>query len=340
MNFSSKFVQDIIKFAALHGCKENDFYELDALLKADLQDENSRIEAELVSKIWEMSVNFTQNFDLGIQLGEKFYFNANRVIHTMMQSSDTVLQAFENAIKYSALIANVFDNSLVYDKNTFSVIFESHPEWLNESYCAQKCTLDVTVTCVVKSMQMLTNENNYPVKIEFGMPKPKNLEMYYRVFKCPIKFDSDKTIVTFDKFHLAYKINGKDVELLQSLSEYANHKIDKLSKGRNSLADMTKKNIYKLANPTFPTLEDVANNLNIGARTFQRKLSEENITFSNIIDEIRKELCQKYLLKENRSIQDVCYLLGYSEPSAFIRAFRRWYGVSPSKYKKSSWMNT
>jgi AraC-like DNA-binding protein len=77
-------------------------------------------------------------------------------------------------------------------------------------------------------------------------------------------------------------------------------------------------------------------NLIVCARTFQRKLSEENTTFGNIIDGIRKELCQKYLLKENRPIQHVSYLLGYSEPSAFIRAFRKWYGVSPNKYKKSS----
>ena len=68
-------------------------------------------------------------------------------------------------------------------------------------------------------------------------------------------------------------------------------------------------------------------------RTLQRKLKEEGVSFSHILQESRIQLAKSYLRQPNRSVIEVCYLLGFSEPSAFSRAFKRWTGDSPASYR-------
>jgi AraC-like DNA-binding protein len=73
--------------------------------------------------------------------------------------------------------------------------------------------------------------------------------------------------------------------------------------------------------------------LAIGARTLRRQLDEQGITFKSLVDQTRAELAPEYLQHSPRSIGEIAYLLGFSEPSAFHRAFKRWTGVSPLQYR-------
>ena len=74
----------------------------------------------------------------------------------------------------------------------------------------------------------------------------------------------------------------------------------------------------------------------MGARTLQRKLAGEGSSFSKLLDEVRKELAERYIEDQTRTISEVSFLLGFSESSAFSRAFRRWTGEAPSRYRSRS----
>jgi AraC-like DNA-binding protein len=83
------------------------------------------------------------------------------------------------------------------------------------------------------------------------------------------------------------------------------------------------------------SIDDVAANFNLSSRTLQRKLREEGSSFKEIVDKVRKELALQYLKDKNNQIKDVAYSLGYNESSAFVRAFKRWTGTTPSLYNAS-----
>ncbi|HET8735254.1 MAG TPA: AraC family transcriptional regulator [Pricia sp.] len=80
------------------------------------------------------------------------------------------------------------------------------------------------------------------------------------------------------------------------------------------------------------SIDHVAANFNLSSRNLQRKLKEEGSSFKEIVDEVRKELAMHYLKDKNNQIKDVAYSLGYNESSAFVRAFKRWTGTTPSLY--------
>jgi AraC-like DNA-binding protein len=82
-----------------------------------------------------------------------------------------------------------------------------------------------------------------------------------------------------------------------------------------------------------PDLWRTAAGMGVSARTLQRRLGEEGSSFSRVLDELRRDLSDELLSDRKLSVAEVAFLLGYSEPSAFQRAFRRWRGVSPRRFR-------
>jgi AraC-like DNA-binding protein len=78
-----------------------------------------------------------------------------------------------------------------------------------------------------------------------------------------------------------------------------------------------------------PTIEDVAKDLGMSVRVLQKKLKEEGATFSEIAANVRQELAKSYLAEKRYTIDDITYLLGFSEPGVFRRAFKMWTGMTP-----------
>ena len=85
-----------------------------------------------------------------------------------------------------------------------------------------------------------------------------------------------------------------------------------------------------------PRIGDVARRLGMTARTLQRRLQDEQLGFTALVDAARLDLARRYLADESLSISEVSFALGYSEPSAFTRAFKRWSGSAPAEYRESS----
>jgi len=83
-----------------------------------------------------------------------------------------------------------------------------------------------------------------------------------------------------------------------------------------------------------PKVEDIAGALGLSTRTFQRKLADAGLSFSEMIQETRRELAEKYLEQSEISITDIAYMLGYSEVSSFTAAFRKWHQITPSEYRR------
>ena len=84
------------------------------------------------------------------------------------------------------------------------------------------------------------------------------------------------------------------------------------------------------------TQQEVADSLHMSLRTLQRKLSDENTSYKDLLDETRKQLANQYLRQACLSVSEVTYLLGFSEPSNFARAFKRWTGRTPSEFRTAA----
>ena len=102
-----------------------------------------------------------------------------------------------------------------------------------------------------------------------------------------------------------------------------------------SLKDQTKGILKRRLAGQPPRLEDIAVELRMSARTLQRKLLEEGVTFHALMKEARREMAQHYLGQPSLELNETAYLLGYEDPNSFIRAFHRWEGTSPGEWRSN-----
>ena len=134
--------------------------------------------------------------------------------------------------------------------------------------------------------------------------------------------------------HLAIKIITANYQiqtlLIEQITKLQNH---------TSLSGGFSKRIFNflIANSYLYSLsiESVAGNFNISVRTLQRKLKEEGVSYLQIIEEVRKSLAIHYIKKSSSSVKEISAVLGYSEPSGFVRAFKKWTGKTPSEYRNN-----
>jgi len=193
--------------------------------------------------------------------------------------------------------------------------------------------MDGNIVFTIREFRTLTRQKHHPKRIHFAYPKPNQISEYERIFNCPVYFNQPLTAIYLDKKHVAEKVVTSDYRLLQLLVKYAEEKLAKME-GQIGFVIIVKQSIINLVKPQFPTIEQVAANLNLSVRTLQRRLKAEDRTYKMVLDELKKQFAIDYLQHPSLSVKEIAYLLDYAEPSSFVRSFRRWMGISPQRYRE------
>ncbi|MCG8605094.1 helix-turn-helix transcriptional regulator, partial [bacterium] len=146
---------------------------------------------------------------------------------------------------------------------------------------------------------------------------------------CRIEFGQPYNRIGFPKDLGSVQISTRDQGLLAVLEKYASEIKQSYSNDQHYVS-RTQKLILEMMDPQPPTLEAVAQSLNLSARSLQRKLKQEKgCSYTDLVEDARKKLCAKYLEDPKRTVDEVGYLTGYADTTSFIRAFKRWYGKTP-----------
>jgi len=167
----------------------------------------------------------------------------------------------------------------------------------------------------------------------FEHPRPEQSRAHERAFDAPVFFASPTNAITFRARGLDRKLPGADPARFAAIAA-------RLQAIGGEPAEMTLNSavcneIRRLLPEGYPQVELVAENLGFARWTLQRRLAERGLSFSDCVDQVRAKLGRMYLSEPQLSIGTISDLLGYSEISAFSRAFRRWYGVAPDAMRRS-----
>lgn len=156
-----------------------------------------------------------------------------------------------------------------------------------------------------------------------------------RYLGCVPVYGARHTRLTFSHADWARPLVGANPRLRATLEAHALELAREASLAR-SFGVKVRAEIAQLLRDGEPRIADVAQRLGMTARTLQRRLQDEELGFTTLVDEARLDLARRYLADDSLSIAEVSFALGYSEPSAFTRAFKRWSGSAPAEYRESS----
>ncbi|MCG8667883.1 MAG: AraC family transcriptional regulator [Pseudomonadales bacterium] len=196
----------------------------------------------------------------------------------------------------------------------------------------QSDILEATVFLTLRFLSWLIGQQIVPKKICFDFPCIDDGE-YASQFSCPVFYNQSHTQIVFDQRYL----NMPLVQNALSLSKFLKASLKELMEGDIESASLNariRSIISKEFGNNFPDFSVICEKLNMTPQTLRRRLKDENTSYQEIKDSIRKDASVFYLSKHELTIDEIAMLMGFSEASSFHRAFKKWTGKTPSVYRQ------
>jgi AraC-like DNA-binding protein len=181
-------------------------------------------------------------------------------------------------------------------------------------------------------MRTFTGRELHPLRVSFRHPEPESTADYARIFRCPVLFGQKENSMTLDLKILVTPVLIANPALRQRFEEYAQDLLSKMGTCDETVRAVTRIILSRLDEKTL-SMQTVATQMAISVRTLQKRLAEEGVLYSGLLEDIRIRLARQYL-RENYTVEQITYLLGFSDPSVFRKAFKKWTGATPKEYRE------
>lgn len=170
-------------------------------------------------------------------------------------------------------------------------------------------------------------------KAEFDYPRPDHGDEYRHIFHCPLAFESDCTALTFSKRFLSAPVIRDKPEMRQFLKTSPADLLSRPDES-NTWTGRIRGLIGRDFSKPMPDFDWIAQELHTSPQTLRRRLKQENTSFQEIKDLLRRDMAIYYLAHPEMPINDIAERVGFTEPSTFHRAFKKWTGVTPGAWRE------
>jgi len=289
-----------------------------------------RIPVEKYIFIEEEAARVTNDTNFGLHMGQFFEAGSWSILGYMMMNCKTVGEAFGKSAKYSSIIGNLIKGDIHNELDTVT-IFLTVPK--HAPIISRHCYVGVfsSMICLART---LSGKNINAIEVGFALPEPEAIDEYTKVFGSRVLFGQNQNYITMDIQVGSVPVLSPNINLLQYFENYAKEFLSEIE-GVNNITYKVKKLILSQMDSERLTVELVAKELLMGVRTLQMQLKSEGTEFTKLLKETREQLAKKYL-RENYTVEDITYLLGFSDPCVFRKAFKKWVGITPKEYRTIS----
>ncbi|MCV6615550.1 MAG: AraC family transcriptional regulator [Cellvibrionaceae bacterium] len=194
-----------------------------------------------------------------------------------------------------------------------------------------KVLQDLAIAGVCQIMRTFCGSHWNPVAVYLSHPQPQKTEPYQQLFRAPVYFNQEFQALGYLAKDLELPLNSADTEMKNILHS----QFTQLSQSRTAtLRQQVNSTINLLLSSGRCNVETVAKSLSMHSRTLHRQLSAEGTTFKELLNDNRHSLACDFLRNTQLSLVQICLCLGYSDATAFSRAFKRWENCSPAEWRK------
>jgi AraC-like DNA-binding protein len=163
---------------------------------------------------------------------------------------------------------------------------------------------------------------------------PDDSTAMQRVLGCRVRAGASSNCLTVPVESWGLPLRRRDSLLRRLLETQADQILVHLPE-RTGLAEQVQRALTRCLDAGNHGIDGIARQLAMSSRTLQRRLASEGVSYQQLLDAARKEAARRYLGEPSLAIGEVAYLVGYSEPAPFHRAFKRWYGVTPEVFRRN-----
>lgn len=299
---------------------------------AALADPDARTPLPTHFKLWEV----LSRRPIGLELGARLGLAGMGVIGYAMQHGTTVGEALAWQHRFRAVIhpdvVPALERRPGEDGGPGRVVF-ARP--VSPPFIHLREPVEAQASAVVAVMRALTGKPVRALSVAFPMPRPADPSRQETFFGCPVAWSAPRLEVAFDAQILDLPLPRSDAQLFGYLARRA-EELHAALPPEASWSARVRREIGACLAHREPRLSDIAKRLGASERTLHRRLEAEDTNFATLLDDARRERALLLVEDPALSIGELAFLIGYSEPAAFIRAFKRWTSETPTGYRANT----
>lgn len=248
---------------------------------------------------------------------------------TLLMEHSTLASGLERAYQFSQLFDNPVCMHLEHDSASARLVLDIDGPILDPHYFLRESLLVIWH----RLFSWLIGQAITLDEARFAYPEPAHVDEYRHIFHCPLTFGAERTELVFNERFLAAPIIRDRPEMKRFLKTSPADLLARPDEG-NSFTGKIRALIGRDFSQSLPDFEWIASELHVSPQTLRRRLKQENTSFQEIKDLLRRDLAIYYLGKGDRAINDIALQVGFTEPSTFHRAFKKWTGMTPGAWRE------
>lgn len=297
--------------------------------------ETARYSAEMVPFIWQWFVEHSDDCNIGFRLAQQQALTSQTMLTFLFMSSNTLGDGINKLIEYRDLIGEGIQFDLQINNGDCSIEFQLNAD--EKLHIRQQDEYFVLLTHSWLS-QLMADQWSLK-KVNFQHTQPIDISEHSRLLDCELIFKAPKSSIVFDASLLALPTTFANSSVNQLHEQQAQNIRTELSKKKliDQVNGLLEKHLsMSLAkNSTSVDITTIAKALSLSERQLKSKLAYLDTSFSELLDTIKKHKALTLLNAKELKISEIADACGFAEASTFNRAFKRWYGQSPSEYNET-----
>lgn len=265
---------------------------------------------------------------LGIHIGLCAHPKDFSVLGYLWMSCANVGQALLRFQRLQSLIHNLVPSHIKLYDEMLEISWE--PSHGRSPLIANAVLISAVMTCIKR---VTGRDDLFALAMYFPHLQPADAQAYTQLCGCPVYFQSDRLKLLLPLHSLTLPINSSDPQLMLLLEKQADVMLTVLPKSNDFMTALQRYLIDTLPDGE-PSAENAAAHFHVSLRSLYRRLQEQQISFSTLLHSTRYALAKNYLQDDILSLSEIAALLGYSQQSAFSRAFKAWSGTTPQRYRQ------
>jgi len=320
-------VRGMFDVAVARGAEPGRLAARAGVARETLEDPDGRVPLDRYKALIKAGQELSGDPALALHYAEERTLADVSIVGLIGHASETMVDAFAQLQRYSRLVVEVDTGTAV----RFAATADKTGLWIVDHRSEPNAFPELTETAFGQMVTGTKRFGDTPFvrEVHLTYADPGYRREYERILGAPVRFDMPRNAMNIDPAWLTHRIALSPRYVFGVLSERAEALLDEL--GRR---DTVRARVESLLMPVLHTgdvgIEAIAARMNVSRTTLYRRLRDEGATFEGVLDDLRRRLALDYLAGRKASVNETAYLVGFSEPAAFSRAFKRWTGKSPS----------
>jgi len=316
------------KYLESRGIDPSPIYQKAGISPRVINNPEARISVQSVDELWRQVISVIDDPCFSVKMAAFWHPSQIGALGYAWLASTNLRQAMNRAVRYIHVVSEDINLTLSDTPAGLKLSLD-----LENSVFTLPQHHDIVIAIVMHMCRFNYGDNLVATEIKLAHPEPACSEVIIDFFRTGVQFDAQQSSITISRVDAEKELSSANKQIALMHDEILMKYLIEIKKG--DIVNQVKSIILDNLPDGQVTDKMVASELHLSERSMQRRLKEHQTTFRFLLDNVREMVAKQYIENPMNRMSDIAFLLGFSEQSAFSRAFKKWTGKSPVEYRNT-----